>query len=182
MNQLWIDMSFYHRRPAIYKMFCVCILLSVILSSGGSTSSTKSRNTVDRRCRLQHLMKQTHGLCRHHSTRTELYRHFLDPRPTGHASSRWWLLRHIRTQVIVAGCNSYPSNSEHTKCTPCIVLYWTPCSSEKFMYQVVPFHVNIYQLTTGRCLSLSFYTENKPFTGLDRALGLREFEAPRIYT
>jgi hypothetical protein len=72
------------KRVQLSKMFCVCILPSLILSSGGNTSSTNtSTNTVDRTCRLKHLMKQAHGLCRHHSTRTELYRHFLDRRPTG---------------------------------------------------------------------------------------------------
>jgi len=47
------------------------------------------------------------------------------------------------------------------------------------MYQDVTFYVNIYQLITGRCLSYSFCIENKSFTGLDRPLGLQEFEVPR---
>ena len=63
----------------------------------------------------------------------------------------------------------------------CIVLSTEQrVNSKKFVYQDVPFYVNICQLITGRYLSYSFSIENRLFTGLDRPLGLQDFEAPRI--
>lgn len=81
----------------------------------------------------------------------------------------------------MAGCNCHPSNSEkkrNLRPVSCWIL--NTVFLEEIYVPGLPFCVNIYQLITGRCLSHSFYIENKPFRGLGRPLGLQKFEAHRI--